>query len=77
MKHEPWHIELHSIIDEFALKHNLTTNHLLAYHSIVLWGTMALQNRSDKFAKDTLKRMFEHLKNKKKQFQMEKKVKDE
>lgn len=51
--------ELHKLILDWSITHNLSTYELLAYLSATFVGTMAMANYSEEFVKRTLDRLLE------------------
>lgn len=67
-KEVDWVIDLTQIIQDFSQKNNVRTSQMLGYLGITLCGTMAMQDYTDEFAKETFNRLFEMYLKKKKEF---------
>lgn len=67
-EHCNWTGKLHTILQDFANEHNVTSTQMISFLNTVICGTMATQNYSEEFAKKTFERMFDYYLKKKKEF---------
>jgi len=66
MKKEYFSKDLHKIISEFCLSHDISQSRILGFLTATLVGTMAQADYTDEFGKRTFERMYTQFLEKKK-----------